>query len=426
MAIQLYLAKYLLPVSSEPLENGALAVDGDRIRDCGPAEKLTAKYAQAEKIDLGDAVMMPGLINAHCHLELGKSPPYDLSVYTEPSGEPNFIRWLIRLSQYQDDLKPQEKRAAIQEGLKTLLRSGVTAVGDLTTYEGAMACYEESGLRVVTYPEVMNLNRKLSQERFESALAFIDEAVSKTRPKVKVGLAPFAPYTLSKNLLKIFYQHIKQLAIPLQIHTSESFAEMEFFYDSKGDIANHLFPHVGWGESLPPPHQKTPIQYLNSIEFLEVKPALVGCVHLGPTDLSLIAHSGSTVVYCPRANETLRLGKAPLRKILSHKIPVAFGSESLACNQSLSLWEEMRSALELNSQDPEPLTAEEALRMATLGGACSLSWQKDLGSLEKGKYADFLAVHAPQGSTLQTITAQVVKHGGPDSILKKFVGGEPV
>jgi aminodeoxyfutalosine deaminase len=422
--MKLYLSKFILPIASNPIENGALVVEKERIVDCGPAAELLSKYPQAKTVDLGGSTLLPGFVNAHCHLELHRAPAYEPSAYRTPAGEPHFVRWLIALSQYQDALKPEEKRRALREGLRSHLQAGTTALGDLTTYEGAVPCYAESGLRVVIYPELMNLDRRLSQERFESALALVDEVIASNHPKIKAGLAPYAPYTLSKNLLKIFYQHLRQLNIPLQIHTSESFAEMEFFYDSKGDIAETLFPHVGWGETLPPPHQKTPIQYLHSIEFLQGRPTLVGCVHLGPTDLALIAHSGSSVVSCPRANETLGLGRAPLRKILSHKIPVGLGSESRALVPDFSLWEEMRAALRINSRDGEALTHEEVLKMSTLGGAQILRMEKEIGSLEKGKYADFLVLQTPQAATLSDVIAATVEQGGPEKIVKRFIGGE--
>ncbi len=423
--MKLYLAKHILPISSEPLQDAALLVHKDRIREIGKKEKLLEKYPKAEIVDCGDAVLLPGLINAHLHLELCHAPSYNALDFEDLSGEPNFVRWLIHLSEYQESLKPEEKRAAIQEGLKSIQKSGVTTLGDFTSYEGAFNCYEASKLRVMTYPEVMNLSRKTSQERFELALAFVDEILAADHPKIRAGLGPFAPYTLSKNLLKIFYQHLKQLGTSLQIHCSQSFAEMEFFYDSKGDIANLLFPYIGWGESLPPPHQKTPIQYLHSIDFLQIKPALVGCVHLGPTDLALIANSGSSIVYTPISNQTLKLGAFPLRKILSHKIPVGFGSEMKACNSHFSIWDEMKETLKIHSTETEPIQAEEIFKMATLGGAYNLGLAKEIGSLEKGKLADFLVIALKETPTEDLYTHLLTK-SGPHQIEKILVGGEEV
>ncbi len=422
--MKLYLSKYILPISSEPLENAALLVHKDRIHDVGMASALQTKYPEAEVEDLGEAIILPGLINAHCHLELAHAPFYQWLDYADPSGEANFVRWLIAISKYQDSLKPEDKRSALLESLKNLQKTGITCVGDITSYDGAFQCYEPSGLRVVSFAEVMNINQKITQDRFESALALIDEVMSTDHPKIKAGLAPFAPYTLSKNLLKIFYQHLKTLQIPLQIHTSQSFAEMEFFYDSKGDIANILFPYIGWKDNLPPPHQKTPIQYLHSIEFLQIKPALVGCVHMGPTDLALIANSGSSIVYTPQADATLRLGQIPLGKIISHKIPIGLGSESLACNSSLNIWEEMRKVLEIHNKEGEQITPLHTLMMATLGGAHNLSLQKEIGSLEKGKLADFIVLENPENTTLENVIEQTVQKGGPAILRKVFVGGE--
>lgn len=424
--MKLYLSKYILPITSDPLENAAMLVHKGRIHHVGDSEKLKKKYAEAEIIDLGNSILMPGLVNAHTHLELSKSEPYQWLDYADPSGEANFIRWLIAISKYQDSLTPEDKRNALNQGLASFRKSGTTALGDITSYDGSFQSYEQSGLRVVSFAEVMNINQKASQDRFETALAFIDEVMSADHPKIKAGLAPFAPYTLSKNLLKIFYQHLKTLQIPLQIHTSQSFAEMEFFYDSKGDIANILFPYIGWGDKLPPPHQKTPIQYLSSIEFLQIKPALVGCVHMGPTDLALIANSGSSIVYTPKVDSTLRLGQVPLAKIIAHNIPTGLGSESLACNSTLSIWDEMRKVLELHASDAEHVTPQHVLTMGTLGGAHNLGLQKEIGSLEKGKLADFIVLENLNETTLNNITEQVVQKGGPELLRKVFVGGETI
>ena len=424
--MKLYLSKFIIPINGDPLENAAMLVHKDRIQDLGPADKLMEKYKDAEVIDLEESILMPGLVNAHTHLELFFAEPYQWLDYADPSGEANFIRWLIAISKYQDSLKPEDKRKALEQGLKSIRRSGITSIGDVTSYDGSFSSYQESGFRIVAFAEVMNINQKLTQDRFESALAFVDEVMNADHPKVKAGLAPFAPYTLSKNLLKIFYQHLKTLNIPLQIHTSQSFAEMEFFYDSKGDIANLLFPYIGWGDKLPPPHQKTPIQYLHGIEFLQIKPALVGCVHMGPTDLALIANSGSTIVYTPKADSTLRLGQVPLGKIISHKIAVGLGTENMACNSATSLWEEMRKVLEEHPKEPELVNAKNILAMATLGGAHALGLQKEIGSLEKGKLADFIVLKIPEGTNLSNLNEQVLQKGSPEILEKVFVGGEEI
>lgn len=415
--MKLYLAKFILPISSEPIEDAALLVHKDRIHDLGKAADLKMKYPEAEVIDEAESILMPGLVNAHTHLELSHAEPYQTLDYADPSGEANFVRWLIALSKYQDHLTPEEKRNALEFGLQSIRKTGTTCVGDITSFDGAFPSYENSGLRIVSYAEVMNINQKLTQDRFESALAYVDEILNADHPKIKVGLAPFAPYTLSKNLLKIFYQHLKSLQIPLQIHCSQSFAEMEFFYDSKGDIANLLFPYIGWGEKLPPPHQKTPVQYLHGIDFLLIQPALVGCLHMGPTDLALIANSGSSIIHTPKADATLRLGAIPLSKIIHHKIPIGLGSDSLACNSKLSIWDEMKCI------DPGILP-EHILMMATLGGAYNLGLQKEIGSLEKGKMADFIVLNLPENTKLENVITQTIQKGGPEILRKVFVGGE--
>ncbi len=423
--MKLLLSKFILPIHADPIENGAIAIEEDQIMEVGSAENLIQKYSAVEQENLGEAVLMPGLVNAHCHLELTKAPKYEPTDFQDLSGESNFIRWLIKISKYQDALKPEEKRNAIQAGFQSIQKEGVTTVADLTTYEGSLRLYDDSQLRVVTYPEIMTIHRSISQDRFESALAMVDEVAGSNHPRISVGLAPFAPYTVSKNLLKILYQHIKQLQIPVQIHASQSFAEMEFFYDSKGDVANLLFPEAGWGETLPPPYQKTPIQYLNSIDFLQIRPALVGCVHLGPTDLSQIASSQSSIIHCPRIDETLRLGSAPVEKMLEHKIRVALGSEHLGCNSSLSVWDEMRKVLSLREKSGR-IDSHQILKMGTLSGAYALGLEKKIGSLEAGKKADLIAVKISSGITSQNLEEELIQQTTAEQIFKKWVNGKEI
>ncbi|MBF0491681.1 MAG: amidohydrolase family protein [Deltaproteobacteria bacterium] len=424
--MKIFLSKYLLPITQDPIENAALVIEKDSIVEVGAAASLLQKYPKAKKIDLGEVVLLPGLVNAHCHLELSQAPLYDGKLHQDASGESNFIRWLIFIAQYQEKLSAQQKKEAISQGLEELKSSGTTCVGDLTSYEGAHACYEESGLRVVSFAEVMNIHQKSAQDRFESAMAQVDELMALDHPKIKAGLAPFAPYTLSKNLLKIFIQHLKQLQIPVQIHSSESFAEMEFFYDSKGDIAHLLFPYIGWTEKLPPPHQKTPIQYLNSIDFLGLKPTLVGCLHLGPTDLGILSHSGSSVICCPQSTKTLKNGNIPLGKLLKNKINLGLGSESLASNSSLSLWDELRVLWEESKRLPESIPAATLLHIATLGGAKALGLHKTIGSLEQEKYADFIALKIPQGARIENIEEQLIQQTKTESLLKVWVAGKEI
>ncbi len=424
--MKIFLSKYLLPISESAIQDAALVIEKDRIVALGKSEELLKKYPQAEKIDLGEAVLMPGLVNAHCHLELSQAPLYDQALHQDLSGESNFIRWLIFMAQYQERLTAPQKSEAILQGLAELKASGTTCVADLTTYEGAHTCYEKSELRVVSFPEVMNIHQKTTQDRFESAMAQVDELIALDHPKIKAGLAPFAPYTLSKNLLKIFIQHLKQLQIPVQIHSSESFAEMEFFYDSKGDIANLLFPYIGWTEKLPPPHQKTPIQYLSSIDFLSLKPTLVGCLHLGPTDLGILSHTGSNVVCCPNSTKTLKNGNIPLLKLLKNKVNMGLGSESLASNTTLSLWDELRTLKEEAQKSPEEASAATLLKIATLGGARALNLHKSIGSFEQDKLADMIALKVPQGATLANVEDLLIQQTQKESVLKVWVAGKEV
>lgn len=412
--MNLYLAPFILPISSSPFEKGGILVEKGKIQDIGDREVLLKRYPQAEIHELERCAFLPGLIQAHAHLELQQTPL---------QASPSLIETVIGLSKSQDALSAERKRDAIQQGLSRLFQDGVTTLGDVTTYEGGIPVYQESNLRVVIFPEIMNLNRSLSQDRFELALALIDEIQESNSSKTFAGLALFAPYTLSKNLLKILAQHLKHSRIPVQIHAALSFAEMEFFFDSTGEIATTLFPHLGWAEKIPPPYHKTPIQYLESIGFLETEPTLVGCIHTAPIDLDIIQRTRSTIILTPSAYPHLQLGQAPYQKILERQIGIGLGQEPSGTSFP-SFWETLRALYRSRSPRDTLLSAREILKMATLSGAKALKLDRQIGSLEQGKWADFLAVAIEPETSLENLEERILTQTDSGKIRKRFVAGQ--
>ncbi len=410
-------ARFVLPISGPILENAAVCVEDERIVDLGDQTAIRAKYPSSEVEDFPHAALLPGLINAHTHLDL---------LHYQGTGEtPDFFNWLVGGWDHRKKLTPTDRRHCLDEGIRQMLRSGTTAVGDAGQYVGVIAQVVNSPMRMVLFPEILTGGDTNIMEGYEGAFSQVDEILGTHASKVGAGIAPYAAYTLSRHLLKILSQQARALRIPIKIHVSETFSEMQFFYESSGEIAEKLFPRMGWSNQLPPEHRQTPVQYLDSIGFLENAPTLVGCNHLADPDLQTLARTKTKIVHAPRANAHLKLGRPPIKKLQALQVPVALGTDGTAGLYSLSLWEEMRYIHDHYPEAEQP-TANEILRMATWDSARALGISDRVGTIEKNKEADLIAVRFPKEATAADLAKQLIAHTTDRDIAAVFVEGKRV
>lgn len=376
------------------IDNGAVAVELGRIHAFGTLSDLKEKYPSAEVKNFPDGVLMPGLVDAHCHLDLvAFHNPLRFGEEESIEEEPgDFASVLVDTIDFKHDAKPEILIEGIRRGINRLIETGVTCVGDMTHFEGTFKLLRETGLRAVVFPEVLAGRGEAAQQKFEVALALLEKYSDATHDRVRVGLGPYAPYLLSRNLLKIISQHARDASIPLMIHAAESFAEMEFFFDSQGSIATDVWPSLGWQE-LPPAQRKTPIAYLADIGFFEAPTTIVGGLHLSAKDFPLLARHLVRVVWCPTNNRLMKHGQLPYAKLQEHGIPTGLGTESWTGRMGFNMWEEMRRAI-ADAANPPP-SAKETLRMATVGSARTLGLDHLIGTLEEGKKSDYIIVHKP-------------------------------
>lgn len=407
-------------MDAEAIEDGAIAVELDKICAVGKAAELKAKYSNVTLSENPSSVIMPGLINAHTHLDLTGS--FSFGQEENLSKNPDYIDWLLTMLNHRNRANIRDTIISLQSAVKTLIDSGTTCVGDMTCFEGIFNIVDEMGIRAVIYPEIYAGAGEGAQDRFETALALVEKYTDANLELVTVGLAPFSPYLLSRNLLSIISQHAKNMGVPVQIHAAESFTEMEFFYDSRGSIATTLFPALGWTDDLPPPHHKTPIQYLGEIGFLDASPAIVGGLHLGIRDFTTVARNMCRSIYCPRTNHFLGHGNFPFGKLREHGIPIGLGTDTLNGPKGFNLWDEMRFTHE-TAITPMP-TAKELLQMATIGGARVLSLEHITGSLTEGKQADYIIADLPECPTASLVYDVMIRHTRPINVKKVVVAGE--
>jgi cytosine/adenosine deaminase-related metal-dependent hydrolase len=410
--MKIFVASHLFPVSSSSIEGGAMAVDGGRIVAVGTRAEIAASYT-GPVTEFPGCAIMPGLINAHSHLELTHFPSWKIRKGLDYSPR-TYSDWIIQVIKIRRALSHRELEQSVLEGIRISLESGTTAVGEIVSDPRLLPLYHSSGFAGRMYLEAIGQ----APSHCQRVLHMISEGISGTwEGGLRPGVSPHAAHTLSPSLLSAVRDLAERNSLPLAIHLAESRDELDFFFDSSGPIAEKLYPFVDWKDYLPPPRRTTPAEYLDGAGLLGPSTTAIHCVHLSPPEVELLKKRGVGVVLCPRSNEKLDVGKAPVRRLKKAGIPLALGTDSLASNDSLSLLDEARF---LVRQFPEDFSHAEALRMITQSGASVIGRATEIGSLEKGKRADFLVVSL-QGGHSGDLSTAIIEEG---KILEVFLQGD--
>jgi cytosine/adenosine deaminase-related metal-dependent hydrolase len=385
-----YTARSILPVASPLIQEGAVAVDGGLITAVGPRSGvLKSAGKDAEVRDLGDVVLMPGLINAHTHLELcwmADDPP-------ELGDHP---AWLKQVMERRKKFDPERARQAAEEQLGALTGRGTVAVGDVAGETWIVPLIAQSSLHGVVFLEISGLDSGRAEELLEEAAERLetiakDPHLQSAGGRVRLSLTPQAPHTTSVPLLRALAGRSRASGEPLSLHVAESEGEMTMLRSGTGPLAD-LFKEMGLIDAEWKPPSRTPVDHLHRLGVLTPCTLAVHCVHLGQQDHSMLQAGRVTVVTCPRSNRRLGVGKAPIPKLMKEGIPVALGTGSLASVPDLDLFAEMAALLE----EHESLSPAAVLRMATLNGARALGLADRLGTIEEGKLAELMVVPMPE------------------------------
>lgn len=419
-------ARYVLPLTnkSEPIENGAIAIELGEIKAVGNRDELKDVYPGAMETDHPERILMPGLVNAHCYLALTSFYETNRAIITDQPETGDYIDWLISTIKFRKSSATANIIASTQKGAAQVIDAGTTCIGDSTTFEGTYKILDEMGLRSIIYNQIYSGKMDTAQELFENALALVEKYFNPSKDaRITAGFYPTAPYLLSKNLLKIISQHAINSSVPIKIHASESFAEMEFFFDSKGPIGEKLFPAIGWTGELPPSHLKTPIDYLDGIGFLKASPAIIGGMHLSNKCIPHLSKNMCSIMHCPTNNNFFGHGSFPLKKLRENGIPIGLGTGAPHRPQPFSMWEEMREVLRSTSDSPTP---KEIMQMATIGSAKTLGLENQIGTLEAGKRADYIIVDLPPGHEIDKsyIYGALIRNTHHFNVRKTVVDGE--
>ncbi|PWT79393.1 MAG: hypothetical protein C5B44_06950, partial [Acidobacteria bacterium] len=304
----LYSASWIIPVCSPPIKDGAIAVDHEHIKAVGPLHILTEQFPSAQIQNFPDSAILPGLVNAHSHLELTAMRGY---LDTE---EPDFIAWLKKLTMArQTRMTSDDLYVSAAWGACEAIRAGVTCVGDAATagFE-SMNAVRDVGLRGVVFQESFGPDARLAHEN----LATLTEQVLRLRKlensRVHAGVSPHAPYTVSAPQLELIADFAKREQLPVMMHAAESHAEDLLLREGRGPFADGLAARgIKWTAKC-----ASTISYLEEVHILETKPLLAHCINIDNQDIQLIAASGARVAHCPKSNARLGHGRAPLLELL--------------------------------------------------------------------------------------------------------------
>ena len=417
-------ADWVLPISSKPIYKGAVVFEKDKIVAVGDAEKLKEKFPAAKVENFGEAVIMPGLINAHSHLELTVMRGFLDHL------ENDFSAWLLTLSKIRaEKLTAADIEISALWGALEGAKAGVTCFADIgRDGRAGLEALKKTGLRGVIFQETeFSPKNEAADEDFAKLGDKFFALQANETNLVKVGISPHSPYTVSRKLFELIADFAVGKNIGTSIHAAESAAEVAFLKDGAGFFAE-MYKKFGLSWNAP---RVSPLEYLAQTGILQSKPLLAHCVETSEKDLDLIAASDSAVAHCPKSNAKFGHGVAPLEKFLEKNLRVGFGSDSVASNNVCDIFEEARFAALFSRarQDKNALaTAEKILETATVGAARALRLESEIGTLDAGKQADLIIVslnHIAQ-QPVHDIYSTLVFASNARDVLLTIVAGEEI
>ena len=383
-------SRFVVTMDGPPIENGAVAVEGPTITGVGTFPEIAAQNT-GEVLDLGEQALLPGLINAHCHLEYtvlrGKIPP-----------QSSFTDWIRQINACKAALSEDDYRTSIAEGFAEARRFGTTSILNLEALPRLIGKFEHSPIRVWWCPEMIDVREKTDA----ATILEVERRGLKLRQNSAggFGLAPHALYTASSSL----YRQCSDLALRdnllLTTHLAESREEMEMFRHGRGPLFHFM---KALGRPMDDCGKATPLALLLSREKIDERWIIAHLNELTKDDFDLLAREKFHIVHCPGSHRYFRRKRFPIDRLRSLGFNVCLGTDSLASNSSLSLFDEMR-ALQRKARSLSP---SDLLEMVTTNPARALSQAKSLGRVRAGYRADLISLplSSSSGKPLEQVVA---------------------
>jgi cytosine/adenosine deaminase-related metal-dependent hydrolase len=403
-------AKVILPVSAPPIEDGVVFFAGNKIRSVARWRDLRA-HLRAKAIDLGEIMLLPGLVNAHCHLD-----------YTDMAGElpptKSFTDWIVAITALRGHWSHSDFSRSWLRGAHQLLQTGTTTVADIESMPDLLPeFWDSTPLRIFSFLEMTGIkSRRYPKEILCETIKKID---SLRHPRNRAALSPHAPYSTLPELLRLTAKTIRQRNWRATIHVAESEQEFEMFTRARGKMHTWLARHerdnsdCGLG---------SPVAHLARNRLLGANVLAVHANYLARGDALLLAKSKTHVVHCPRSHDYFRHAKFERKRLAAAGVNICLGTDSLATTRKtgkqkpeLDMFAEMRT-LAANDGAVSP---KEILQMATVNGARALGLAGKLGEISPNAFADLIALPCPKNS--KHIHDAVVHHEG--GVAASVIGG---
>jgi 5-methylthioadenosine/S-adenosylhomocysteine deaminase len=399
-------APWVLPVDGPPIAGGAVLIGADgRIAAVGPDELVPAP-ADVPACEYPGAALAPGFVNTHTHLEL--------TGFEGQVEDDDFAAWIRRLRELKDRRPPEEYLAAARRGLGDAWAGGVTTIADTGDRGVVIRALAECGGSGVAYQEVFGPHPDQVGESMAALEGRVAELRAFESARVRLGVSPHAPYTVSGPLYRAVADYARGRGLPVAVHLAESPAETQLLRAAAGPFAE------AWerrGIPLPSLPGRSAVEWLDEHGALSERTLCIHVVQADAGDVARLAAAGVAVAHCPLSNRRHGHGDAPLGRLRAAGIRVGVGTDSVASVAGLDLLAEARAARALAG-----LSWDEALALVTLEGARALGLAGEIGSLAAGKWGDVAVIRLRGGAP----PAEQVMNSVREAVVATWLGGRQV
>ncbi len=385
--VKAFRARIVAPLSAPLIEDGLVRIDGGRIVEVVP-------YDGSAATDLGEVVLMPGLVNAHCHLDY-------TCMRSAILPNASFSQWIRRINDLKRTIDDDDYLASIAAGFAELAAFGTTTVLNIESFPELMFRLPQPPIRTWWFYEMLDVrNRIHTEDVVAGALSFFD-----ARPGWPggFGLSPHAPYTASVELYRLARFCCEKHDMPLTTHVAESDEEFAMFQDATGPLHGFL---SFLGRDMSDTGNRTPLARLLDDECLPERAILAHMNFLAESDWARLRGQTFSIVHCPACHEYFDRPPFPIERFLAEGHNVCLGTDSLASNRALSMFAEMQTLQRAHPQ----IADSDLLDMTTRRAAQAIGMAGQLGVIAPGAHADLIAVPF-SGSPDQAIPA-IVAHTG--------------
>ncbi len=386
------------------LPNGAIAIDGDKIIAIGKNEEILNKYRSENIIDAKGKIVMPGLVNCHTHLSM--------TLFRGLADDLELQDWLTKyiFPAETDFMNAESVELGAKLAMIEMIRSGTTTFNDMYFYEDIVAqVAKKIGMRGVVSESLINFPVPNSNNS-DIGIEHIRKMTKKYKNDslITVGLAVHSPYTCSPELLKKAKNVAKELNLNYHIHVAETKWEVDTIYKL---------------------YKMTPVEYLDKLGVLDSKTIAAHGVWLTDSDIKIFANRGVSVAHNPECNMKLSSGAAPIDKMNELNCNVGLGTDGVASNNNLNMFEELHTMAllaKLSTKKPTSIPAEKAIRIATIQGAKLLGKEREIGSLEVGKKADIILINMnrPNTTPLYNVYSSLVYSVNANDVSDVIINGK--